>query len=140
MKLFRTKYWEVNLMKDQAYLGRSVIKLKRKDCGDLADLTKEEIIDFLEVVRKFESAIRKAFGTTMFNWSCLMNDVYKSRNPKPHVHWHVRPRYKNSVKFEGIDFEDKEFAHHYDNKKHRDVDEKMLRKIAKKIKAMLERK
>lgn len=137
MEIYETKYWDVELNKDQAYLGRCFISLKR-ECMNLAGLKKEEILDFLDVVKKLENAIRKTFGATMFNWACLMNDAYKSKNPKPQVHWHCRPRYKNPVEFSEIIFEDKEFAHHYDNHRHFEVSEKILNKIRDKIKDNLE--
>ncbi len=133
MKIYETKYWIVELNRDQAYLGRSLIELKR-NCGDLANLKENEILDFLDIVKKLENAIKYAFGAEMFNWSCLMNDAYKSKNPRPQVHWHCRPRYKNSVMFEDIKFEDKEFAHHYDNNKHFEVNENILNKIGIRIK------
>jgi len=136
MKIFETKFWKVELNKDQAYLGRCVIFLKR-NCGDLADLNKDEILDFLNVVKKLEDKIRISFGATMFNWTCLMNDAYKSDNPKPQVHWHCRPRYKDIIEFEGIKFEDTEFAHHYNNKRHLEIDKEVLNKIANKIKGKI---
>lgn len=132
MEIYKTKYWNIELNKDQAYLGRCLIILIRK-CDDLAKLKKEEILDFLDVVKKLENAIRKIFGATMFNWTCLMNNAYKSKNPKPQVHWHCRPRYKNPVKFSEIIFEDKEFAHHYNNNRHFEVSEEILNKIKNKI-------
>ena len=107
-----TKYWNIFLSDDQTYLGRSIIVLKRH-CKDLAELKKEEWLDFIGVVKIFESSLRKSFQAMMFNWTCLMNDAYKDKNPQPHVHWHVRPRYNHPVKIAGLIFEDKDFAHHY---------------------------
>ena len=54
-------------------------------------------------------------GATMFNWSCLMNDAYKSTPPCPHVHLHVRPRYSAPITVGDYTFCDYRFAHHYDN-------------------------
>jgi len=109
---FETQNWFAKLMKDQLYFGRCVVVLKRK-CGDLADLTQAEIIDFLNVVKKIEMLFRKTFGATMFNWSCLMNNAYQEDEPKPHVHWHFRPRYDEVVEFAGVTFKDPNFGHHY---------------------------
>ena len=44
-----------------------------------------------------------------------MNNAYKSENPMPHVHFHLRPRYKHPVKINGQTFIDNEFARHYSN-------------------------
>ena len=110
--VFETPYWKVVLSDNQKYIGRSVVLLKR-ECGDLADLQNEEILDFLEVVKTLEKLLRKTFNATMFNWTCLMNDSYKEINPNPQVHWHCWPRYNHPVEFMGEIFEDPNFGHHY---------------------------
>lgn len=110
--IFETKLWEVYLNPDQYYLGRSVVAAKR-EVPAMSDLTNEEWLDFADLVKKLESAFKKAFGATMFNWSCLMNGAYQNDPPNPHVHWHLMPRYKNPVEFAGQKFEDKEFGRHY---------------------------
>ena len=134
--IFETKYWEVVLSEDQYYVGRCYIPLKR-ECGNLADLKKEEILDFFELVKKIENSLKKSFNATMFNWSCLMNNAYKDKSPKPQVHWHLRPRYRNKVEFEGEVFEDKEFAHHYERKTDRKLSSEVRIKIIKKIRENL---
>jgi len=60
--------------------------------------------------QKWKNSLKKSFGTTMFNWVCLMNDAYKSKNPKPQVHFHLIPRYKNKVEFAGKRFVDKKIC------------------------------
>ena len=108
----RTSHWKVFLHPEQTYLGRSVITLKRH-CGSLSAVTKEEWVDFIRLVKKIESSYKKALGATLFNWSCLMNNAYQDTPPNPHVHWHLRPRYRKSVRLFGTVFEDIEFGHHY---------------------------
>ena len=76
-------------------------------------MTGEETLDFLEVVKKIETAIKKAFGATMFNWGCLGNHMYKKEIPNPHVTWHMMPRYRDKVLFNGETFEDEEFGEHW---------------------------
>lgn len=110
--IFETTYWYIKLMPKQLYLGRSVVVLKRQ-CGDLAGLNQEEILDFAEVVKKLESALRKTFNATMFNWGCLMNNAYQETPADPQVHWHFRPRYDHPVEFAGQTFADPNFGHHY---------------------------
>jgi diadenosine tetraphosphate (Ap4A) HIT family hydrolase len=110
--IFETRHWKILLMDDQRYLGRSVVVLKRP-CRDLAEVTEEEMTDFLGVVRRFEKAAREAFGATMFNWACLMNLAYQHTPPDPQVHWHVRPRYDHPVVFGGEMFTDADFGNHY---------------------------
>ncbi|MBI2103485.1 HIT family protein [Candidatus Woesebacteria bacterium] len=130
--IFETKYWEIYLNPDQYYLGRCVVATKR-DVGEMSLLTDEEWLDFADLVRKIESGFKKAFGATMFNWTCLMNNAYQKENPHPRVHWHLRPRYKNTAEFAGIKFEDKEFGHHYARSTESPVSEEIFNKIIKAI-------
>ena len=100
-----TKYWLILLAPDQKNLGTCVVALKRVD-DDLAGLKDEEWLEFGLIVKNLESALKNAFNSTMFNWGCLMNSSYLNQPPNPHVHWHLIPRYKNKIEFEGITFED----------------------------------
>src|SRR6056297_3451396 len=108
MKIKETEHWEVILSKNQYYLGYSIINLKRA-CESLSELKQEEVLDFFDIVVWFENRLKDVFGATMFNWSCLMNNSYKSDETPAQVHWHVRPRYKNNVEFAGESFVDEVF-------------------------------
>jgi len=108
--ILETEFWGVLLSYNQRYLGRCYIFSKRH-FGSLSKMTNEEAVDFAEVVKKIENAIKKAFGAEMFNWACLMNSFYKNENPDPHIHWHMMPRYRNKVIFDGETYEDKEFGY-----------------------------
>lgn len=136
MKEIHAKYWKIKLLENQYYLGRSIIVLKRK-CSMLSDLKDKEIKELFELMKKIENGLRKEFKTTMFNWTCLMNDSYKPKNPKPQVHWHLWPRYKKKVKFAGEIFEDEVFAHHYNKFKIKKVDKEVLHKINEKFTKIL---
>lgn len=68
----------------------------------------------------------------------LLNDYinfYKEATPNPHLHIHVRPRYKNAVVINDHAYIDTEFAHHYALKKESllsDDDRQMLYALMKK--------
>ena len=47
----------------------------------------------------------------------MLNNFYKETTPNPHLHIHVRPRYKNAVVINDHSYDDTEFAHHYALKK-----------------------
>lgn len=134
--IFETERWMVSLSSDQGYLGRCYVTLKEHK-SDLADLTTEEWLEFSGVVKTLEEATRQAFGATLFNWGCLMNNAFQSSPALPHIHWHVRPRYQKPVLFEDIEFVDPEFGHHYDRQQKNIVDEITLRKIRSTIQEML---
>jgi len=133
--LFETQYWKIELRPEQLYLGRCRVELKRK-CGDLADLTKEEILDFFEIVKKLENLLRKTFNATMFNWTCLMNNAFEENSDESsQVHWHFRPRYKNPVEFNDEVFKEPNFGHHYirERDKEKIVSREMLKAINAKL-------
>ena len=133
MEILETNLWKVILLPDQAYLGRSVVVLKR-DCGNLSSLTTEEWADLQKVIIKLEKAFKETFKPTMFNWACLMNGAYQESPPKPQVHFHFIPRYRNKVEFAGIMFEDLEFANPYSLTRKQIVSEEVLEKIKDVIK------
>jgi diadenosine tetraphosphate (Ap4A) HIT family hydrolase len=56
----------VVLAPNQSLVGRCVVHLKRH-IWDVADLNHNELIEWLTVERNLESAVRSAFGATMFN-------------------------------------------------------------------------
>lgn len=106
-----TTHWKIFLAEDQMYLGRLVIKTKELR-ESLPDITEEEQKDFFLLIKKLESFYKEVIGATMFNYSCLMNDAYRD-SEVPHVHFHFRPRYKNSVTILGNTFIDPNFGEHY---------------------------
>ncbi len=132
--IFETEYWNIFLSEDQTYFGRCVVDLKRK-CGSLAELTEEEMINFLNIVKRYELTFKKHYGATMFNWTCLMNDAYKRNPPDPQVHWHCRPRYKTPLMFEGFEFKDPNFGHHYDREAKRELDNNTKEKLITELKS-----
>ena len=51
--IFETEFWGVILSFNQRYLGRCYLFTKR-DVGSMSDMTEEENVDFLEVVKKVD--------------------------------------------------------------------------------------
>ncbi|WP_414470322.1 HIT family protein [Methanobacterium sp. ACI-7] len=99
--MVETEYWFILLAPDQKNIGTCVIALKRHE-GDLGNLNDKEWNEFSKIVKSLQSALKKTFNATMFNWGCLMNSSYLKEHPDPHVHWHFIPRYKNKVEFEAV--------------------------------------
>jgi diadenosine tetraphosphate (Ap4A) HIT family hydrolase len=132
--IFETKHWNIFLSEDQTYLGRNVVELKRVS-PSLSDLTDEEFADLHTVIKKYEFAVKKAFGATLCNWTCLMNHVYQKKPYAPHVHWHGRPRYEKPIEFAGLLFEDTSFGYHYERKTNREVSDEVQNKIIDAIKS-----
>ena len=136
--LLESDYWVVSLAADQSWLGRSYITAKQHT-SSLSDLSTEQWDDLHHVIQRYEHAVTSAFQADLFNWACLMNDAFKEpHHPQsPHVHFHVRPRYKNPVTLSGIVFTDEEFGKHYktrwDGKTDKIVDDTSMRGITQTI-------
>lgn len=126
--LYENAYWSIYLANKQDYVGRCIIVLKRH-CGSLSELTVNEWCSFKDITSSVENMLKNELSATMFNWSCLMNDAYKSIIPNPHVHFHVRPRYAASVSIGDISFIDTDFAHHYNNKSENKLNEEQKNKL-----------
>lgn len=134
--LWETNCWRIILHSDQKYLGRAVIVLKRDPCGSLSGLLPAEWLDLSEnVIPPYESAIKKALGAELFNWSCLMNLAYQNTPPDPHVHWHVKPRYRHPIEIGGVAFVDEKFGHHYEPGTTQLVSTELMEEISSRIQA-----
>lgn len=122
----QSAHWRVVLARKQAYLGRSIVILKRH-CEDLAELTADEWNDLHCIIQKTEDVLRKNFNVTVFNWACFMNHAFQKKPYNPHVHWHVWPRYDHTVSIAGQTFSDEAFGYHY-NDQHKPETEKEIKK------------
>lgn len=118
--VYQTRFWRVVLAPNQCLVGRCILHLKRH-CGDIAEIRPDELMEWLEVVRNMEDALRRAFDATMFNWSCYMNHAYRESPPNPHLHWCVVPRYDHPVSTGGLTFEDSRFGSPYDHSMRFDI-------------------
>jgi len=131
-----TRYWAVNLGKDQLYMGRSYVTL-RQHKGRLADLTPDEWRDFGKVVHVLENAYKQAFNALPINWTCMLNHSYKKELIDPHIYWQVFPRYRTPVKLHGILFNDDEYGEHYSLDAAREVNDEVIDEIAAKLEPYL---
>lgn len=136
--IITTKHWQVFLASDdQTYLGRCMV-VGKEQCLSLSELSDEQWLDFASVVKKLEAAVKQAFGAVLCNWTCMMNAAYQADQPKPFVHWHLRPRYNQAVAFAGETFEDTAFGHHYERRTNRQVSDIVAKEIIRAIKNRLE--
>lgn len=114
--LHKSAYWSVYLSDIQDYVGRCILVLNRH-CGSLSELDISEWIELKVLIDKLEYIYKDELGAELSNWSCLLNVFYKEERPNPHLHLHVRPRYKNAIIINEHIYADKEYAHHYALKK-----------------------
>ena len=109
--LYKSLYWSVYLADVQDYVGRCILVLNRH-CGSLSELDISEWIELKTIIDKSEYIYKDILGAELSNWSCLLNNFYKEATPNPHLHLHVRPRYKNAILINNHSYIDTEFAHH----------------------------
>lgn len=128
--------WSVYLADKQDYVGRCILVLNRH-CGRLSELTDDEWMDLKRIVERLEHCFKTVLGAELCNWSCLLNDFYKKADPNPHLHLHVRPRYKAPFSLDGVRYVDEEFGHHYDPKKANVIDADGRRKLYDLLKSSL---
>ena len=126
--------WSVYLSDEQDYVGRCILVLNRH-CGSVSELNMSEWMELKTIIDKLEYIYKEILGAELCNWNCLMNSFYKEAIPNPHLHLHVRPRYKNAIVINDYSYIDEEFAHHYALKKESllfDDDKQMLYALMKK--------
>lgn len=110
MELYKGKYFEVIFVDwCQEFIGQCIIS-GHKEC--LSDMNSEEWIELGKIEKELERVCKKLFNTTMFNFSCLMNNAYKD-NEKPHVHFQFIPRYKEEVNIFNKKYKDKHFGYNF---------------------------
>lgn len=134
--LLESPYWSVYLADVQDYVGRCILVLNRH-CGSLSELNMQEWTDLKGIIDCLEHCYKEILGAELCNWSCLMNNFYKKSEPNPHLHIHVRPRYKQPVVINDTAYIDEEYGHHYALKKDADLSEEDRRILYRLMKEKL---
>ena len=110
MKLYESNNWEIVFCDwCQDFVGECIISSNKES---LSDLSNEEWEELGKLEKELERVCKKLFNSTMFNFTCLMNNAYRD-NERPHVHFWFFPRYKNELKLFGKVFKDKHFGYNF---------------------------
>lgn len=110
MELYKGKYWDV-IYDDwcQEFIGQCIISNNKES---LSQLTSEEWLELGKIEKELERVTKKLFNSTMYNFSCLMNNAYRDKE-KPHVHFHFIPRYQENVCLFNKIYKDKHFGYNF---------------------------
>lgn len=109
-RITENAHWVSTLRYDnQTLLGTSVITARRH-VEALHQLTDEEEASFVVIRNNLMRAQEAAFGAEVINVMCLLNNAFQARNPSPHVHHHLKPRYRTPVTFRGVTYSDPNFG------------------------------
>ncbi|TMG01818.1 MAG: HIT family protein [Chloroflexi bacterium] len=90
--------WRIFAARDQNYLGKCIIALRRHE-EDFLALTEAERDEMWEAARAVRDALARRFAPDHFNYQVLGNSGR-------HVHMHLTPRYTSPREFGGITFTD----------------------------------
>jgi diadenosine tetraphosphate (Ap4A) HIT family hydrolase len=131
-QILETAHWLVGVSNDQPYLGRAYCNLKTHR-QSLAELDAEEWKDLQHVFAQLEEKYKTVFGAKMINVECNMNHAFKTEPYNPHVHWHIYPRYSQSIEVAGVVFDDPLFGSHIDENLVRIVDDEVVAEIVAKL-------
>lgn len=96
--IFSLNGWNVSLRPAQVTLGSLVLSLDRK-CPELSQLTIKETSGLSEVFKKIETLLKISFNPDKINYLALMMVDHQ-------VHFHVIPRYENTITFDGKNYKD----------------------------------
>lgn len=134
--VLETEYWRVVLdPNDQYYLGRMYIT-SRRHVEHEEELRFDEWIELRHVKVRVAEMLKKGLKATHVTSMVMMNNAYRAENPKPHVHYHVRPRYRKPQVICGVLFEDREFGEHHQREETRRIDRSTLEEIHRRLLAV----
>ncbi|MBD3318348.1 HIT domain-containing protein [Candidatus Woesearchaeota archaeon] len=116
--------WVFRLNLSQFLPGASVLVHKEHKEG-FTSLCEEELIEAFRILKRIESALQQAFHPDWFNYMQTNNSVR-------HFHFHIIPRYKNEVSFEGESFVDEQFKG-LPKESNRVLSEKVMKRLIDRI-------
>jgi diadenosine tetraphosphate (Ap4A) HIT family hydrolase len=96
------QHWRVAVNRDQNYLGKCIVALRRHE-EDFLDLRADEREEMWEAARTVRDALTRCFQPDHFNYQVLGNSVR-------HVHMHLTPRYRAPREFAGLTFTDEHWG------------------------------
>lgn len=85
----------------------------RQHVGETEDLGFEAWMELRHVIWRLRGMAVNGLGATHMTHAFLMNNAYAEDPPCPHVHAHVRPRYRDRQIIDGIVFSDSAFGSHH---------------------------
>lgn len=108
MNLYKGNNWEVVFVNwCQEFPGQCIVSCNKENLSELSDI---DWIELGQIEKELERVTKKVFGSTMYNFACLMNNAYRD-NEKPHVHFHFIPRYNGVRIILNKKYKDKHFGY-----------------------------
>lgn len=95
------KYWSIIFREGTTTLGNCIIICNR-ECPTFSDLKPEEMSEFPEMCKWYETKIKNLYGAVKFNYLAMMMK-------EEFVHFHIIPRYNQPVEKYGITWVDEDW-------------------------------
>jgi diadenosine tetraphosphate (Ap4A) HIT family hydrolase len=92
------RHWRITVARDQNYLGKCIVALRRHE-DDFLALRADEREEMWLAALAVRDAVMRCFAPDHFNYQVLGNSVR-------HVHMHLTPRYTSPREFAGLTFSD----------------------------------
>ena len=92
------EYWTIAVRTGQVTVGSMIITLNR-DCLDMTEVLPEEMAEFPVLCKWYQDRCKKLYDAEKFNYLALMM-------VDPFVHFHVIPRYSQTVEKYNMNWED----------------------------------
>jgi diadenosine tetraphosphate (Ap4A) HIT family hydrolase len=119
-------HWKLLIRKKNTKLGSCVLITKRH-LEKFSDTTREEMLEFGEIVKEVENGLKKSFNYDKINWLMLM---MKDK----HTHFHIMPRYNEPRDFANIEWKDEGGPNPLVQKLENPINQDILNQIKEKIK------
>jgi 8-oxo-dGTP diphosphatase len=103
--IYESVYWQVILNRNQNYLGKTFLVLKRH-LTDHWQMTQAEWAELQSIGTRLKNVLTELFQPDHFNYAFLQNQ-------DPHVHLHIIPRYAANRTFADTVFADGRLGEHY---------------------------
>ena len=102
------EFWDLQIfVDDQYYVGRCVAVFKQDHIVDVTELTNKAILELHNtVLPELQDALGTLFDPDFYNYSSLGNDC-------EHLHYHIIPRYKDTIVYNGKEYTDEYWGKTY---------------------------
>ena len=118
--------WYLLLRKDQVTIG-SLVLIEKNLHNKLSDIPDRSFVEFGEIVREIEGALKKIFRYEKINYLMLMMKDNE-------VHYHIIPRYSEDRRFDSVIFTDMGWPNLPDLKNYNLIEMKIKLKLIESIK------
>lgn len=106
LELFASGDWIWQLHENQSYLGRVILRLRRRNVESFATCTTGEWKSLRLQLRAYEAILSRLFSPDRYNY-CQLGNTYEQ------LHVHAIPRYKTPRRWSSYQFSDRRWGRNW---------------------------